>query len=152
MLEAWDSLKSDREDWDLCLIGGHKIKRKYAGIIAKDFIQPDNLIKEFTEVGCFVLPSRLEPWGVAVHEAAIAGLPMVLSDNVGSSSTFLINGWNGYSFKFNDTKQLARCMFKIIKAPLLRLQEMGKRSNEMSKRITPETSASNLISILKFKL
>ena len=152
LLEAWDSLKSDREDWDLCLIGGHKIKRKYAGIIAKDFIQPDNLIKEFTEVGCFVLPSRLEPWGVAVHEAAIAGLPMVLSDNVGSSSTFLINGWNGYSFKFNDTKQLARCMFKIIKAPLLRLQEMGKRSNEMSKRITPETSASNLISILKFKL
>ena len=43
----------------------------------------------------FILPSKYEPWGVVVHEAACSGLPLILSDSVGSRNELLINNHNG---------------------------------------------------------
>ena len=37
-------------------------------IEVRDFLQPHDLVKMIDSTGCFVLPSRFEPWGVVVHE------------------------------------------------------------------------------------
>ena len=65
-------------------------------------MQPEDLVRVIKNVGFFVLPSNFEPWGVVVHEFCAAGLPMLLSETVGSSSSFLINGHNGFLFKPNN--------------------------------------------------
>lgn len=44
-----------------------------------------NLMKQ---CGVFILPSRIEPWGVVVHEFSAAGFPLLLSDQVGSAESF----------------------------------------------------------------
>lgn len=53
------------------------------------FVQP----KDFSEVlaggGIFILPSRYEPWGLVVHEFALAGFPLVVSRAVGAGDRFL---------------------------------------------------------------
>lgn len=53
------------------------------------FVQP----KDFTDVlaggGIFILPSHFEPWGVVVHEFALAGFPLILSPAVGAADRFL---------------------------------------------------------------
>ena len=41
------------------------------------------------DASCFVMPSKKEPWGVVLHEMAIAGLPLLAARNVGASSQFL---------------------------------------------------------------
>ena len=152
MLESWKLLESEHKDWKLQLIGNGSLKtriKKRPDVIIKDFMQPKKLSKEISKAGCFVLPSLYEPWGVVVHEMAAAGLPLILSKKVGSASTFLIDGYNGYSFKQNDPYALSLCMKKIINTPDEILQSMSLASQSLSGRITPESSAYNLMSTNK---
>ncbi len=150
LLQAWKILESGRADWELHLVGDGKLKSELVasdGVIVKDFMQPEQLVKEAANAGCFLLPSRFEPWGVVLHEFAAAGLPLITSDVVGSASTFLISGLNGFIFKSNDSEALANRMQKIINMSDEQLLQMAMQSNALSQRITPETSACNLISL-----
>lgn len=121
------------------------------GVIVKDFMQPDKLVNEIADAGCFILPSRGEPWGVVVHEFAAAGMPLILSDAVGAASTFLVPGLNGYSFRTNDAAALAERMEQIIDSSDDELLAMSVASHRLSERTTPHTSAANLLSILDRK-
>lgn len=150
LLEAWRLIGDKREDWELHLIGNGSMKSQLEstpGVIIKDFMQPEFLLDEVANAGCFVLPSNSEPWGVVVHEFVAAGMPVIVSDVVGAASTFLISGTNGYSFKVNDPKALANCMKRIIAAPSEALLSMADISNKLAYRITPQTSANNLLSL-----
>lgn len=151
LLEAWRLLGENRKDWELHLIGTGSLRHTLAGVsgvVVKDFMQPDELVREVVASGCFVLPSRSEPWGVVVHEFAAAGLPLVLSDVVGAAAAFLINGFNGYKFKTNNAHSLCRSLSKVIMTSDAKLVEMGIVSHMLSARITPATSAQNLLGIL----
>ena len=53
------------------------------------FVQPNAFATVLKGGGVFILPSRFEPWGVVVHEFAIAGFPLVLSRQVGAGDRFL---------------------------------------------------------------
>lgn len=151
LINAWQSLCRNRDDWELHLIGNGSLKaslQAIAGVYVKDFLPPDLLAEEVAKSGCFILPSRAEPWGVVVHEFAAAGMPLIISDVVGAASTFLIPGLNGYSFKANDADELAEQMFKIINTCDAELREMSLESHKLSTRISPDTSAANLLSII----
>jgi glycosyltransferase involved in cell wall biosynthesis len=150
LLQAWEQLGAKKGDWELCLIGNGSLKAQLgatAGVVMKDFMQPEQLMQEVATAGCFLLPSRGEPWGVVVHEFAAAGLPLIVSDVVGASSAFLISGLNGFSFKVNDSKALADRMHQIINMTDQELHAMAVSSHALSQRITPETSACNLLSV-----
>lgn len=152
LLAAWKELGIWRRDWELHLIGNGSLKEKLTatpGIIINNFMQPDKLINEIPTAGCFILPSYGEPWGVVVHEFAAAGLPLILSDTVGASSKFMINGLNGFRFKNGDSKELLDCMRQIIEMNDEELVKMSMASHMLSSRITPETSAANLLGITK---
>jgi glycosyltransferase involved in cell wall biosynthesis len=150
LLQAWQQLGAKKGDWELHLIGNGSLKAQLeatAGVVVKDFMQPEQLMQEVANAGCFLLPSRFEPWGVVVHEFAAAGLPLIVSDVVGAASTFLILGLNGYSFKVNDPEALANRMHQIINMTDQELHAMAVSSHALSQRITPETSAVNLLSV-----
>ncbi len=151
LLSAWGILGDSRLDWELHLIGDGSLKtalRSTHGVVISDFMQPDKLMDATAESGCFVLPSRGEPWGVVVHEFAAAGMPLLLSNVVGAASTFLISGLNGFSFKVDDIQDLANRMRKIINLSDQELMAMAEASYTLSHRITPLTSATNLLSIV----
>jgi len=151
LLDAWKLIESNRDGWELHFIGNGSLKSKLTqedGIIVSDFMQPNELVKEIPKTGCFILPSRHEPWGVVIHEFASAGIPLVCSEATGAASTFLINNFNGFIFKNNNSNDLAKKMLKIINSTDKELFEMSKNSYEMGKRISPLSSAMNLLSIL----
>tara|TARA_A100001015_G_scaffold306867_1_gene401804 strand:- start:749 stop:1708 length:960 start_codon:yes stop_codon:yes gene_type:complete len=150
LVEAWKELGDDRGDWELNLIGnGSYLEslKNINGMNVFDFIQPEELIKEIPKMGCFILPSDREQWGVVIHEFVGAGLPMLLSDQIGSKNTFFIENFNGYSFKSKNVLSLVRCLKKIINSSDSELMKLGESSNFLSNRITPETSAMNLLSV-----
>lgn len=151
LLDAWKLIELNRNGWELHFIGNGSLKSKLTqenGIIVSDFMQPSELAKEIPKTGCFILPSRHEPWGVVVHEFASAGIPLICSEATGAASTFLINNFNGFIFKNNNSSDLAKKMLKIISCTDKELFKMSENSFEIGKRITPLSSATNLLSIL----
>jgi glycosyltransferase involved in cell wall biosynthesis len=150
LLKAWDSIE-DKKDWDLTLIGNGSLKEQFEklhGVIVKDFMQPDDLVNEISNYGCFLLPSRYEPYGVVLHEFAAAGMPLIASDCCGAAPIFVRTGYNGYQFKSGNALDLASKMKLLVNASDQELEVMGKRSIERSTIITAQTSAASLMSVL----
>ncbi len=152
LLEAWRDLESKRKDWVLHFIGNGSLKEKIQeskDLIIQDFLQPEILKKEIATSGCFILPSYIEPWGVVIHEFSAAGLPLLCSQTCGAAQQFLIDGLNGFSFQPRNKDALIQKMLQIINLSDVQLLEMSRYSNDIAKRVSPLTSASNLISILQ---
>lgn len=152
LVETWNSLADKRKDWELLIIGSGFLKnylQTKTGIIVRDFMQPKQLMNEISTAGCFILPSRSEPWGVVIHEFAAAGLPIICSDVCGAASEFIIHGFNGFKFESHDKDSLSRQILNIINADDRELSRMSECSHQLAQRITPALSAASLVSILK---
>ncbi len=152
LVSAWRSIYEHRRDWELWLVGNGSLRAwldNQKDLKVFDFMQPADLVKLTSKVGCFVLPSRSEPWGVVVQEFAAAGLPLILSDAVGAASTFLIHGHNGYVFSRKNPQSLEDTMKSVIQMSDAQLRKFGLASEELSVRITSRTSAANLMSVVQ---
>ena len=66
------------------------------------FVQPENLKDIIQDTGIYVLPSKYEPWGVSLHEMVSSGMPVLISENIGSKIYFL-------------KEKLTECPFRIPK-------------------------------------
>lgn len=74
-----------------------------------------------------VLPSRSEPWGVVVLEAAAAGLALVVSEVVGAAVELVRPGVNGAVVPPDDVAALRRALVEV--AP--EATRLGTRSSEI---------------------
>lgn len=151
LIQAWDNLKAERKGWELCFIGNGPLKSdliEKSDIILKDFMQPEKLIPEIENSGCFILPSRKEPWGLVLHEFSAAGLPIICSDVCGAAPVFVTPKYNGFIFNSNVVYSLENKMRKIINSSDQELNIMSKNSHEIGQRITPEIVAASLLSVL----
>ncbi len=60
----------------------------------RGYVAPEDLPARFAAADALVLPSLYEPFGVAVREAAAAGLPIVCSRTAGAAGDFAVEGRN----------------------------------------------------------
>ena len=152
LLEAWSSI-SDKKGWTLELIGDGPLKegfrQKYSDVIIKDFMSQSLLVEEAKKSGCFVIPSRFEPWALVIHEFAYAGLPIIASSQCGAARHFVINGHNGYVVKSGDVNSLRDAMNKVIDSDLETLIKYSKNSRCLAETVTPEIVADTLLSVIK---
>lgn len=104
---------------------------------------------QYLESDCiFCLPSRKEPWGVVVHEMASAGLPLLLSSQVGAAKDLLIDGWNGYSFEANSSFSLKESLLKLLTVSSTRRNKIGENSRILAQRFSPRIAAASLKSVI----
>lgn len=130
-----------KEPWDLVCAGTGVHAGMLAnqpGIIDRGFVQPDELPGLMAEASGFVLPSRREPWGVVVQEAAAAGLPLICSDSCGAAVHLLLDQYNGFLFSNEDAEHLAHCMMQLSNVSSDNWKQMSTRSHELSKKYTPK--------------
>lgn len=78
----------------------------------------------------FVLPSSSEPWGLAVNEAMCFGLPVIVSDRVGSGADLVKPGVNGYVYPSGHVAALSSSIEQAL-ACGKKLQAMGRESREI---------------------
>ena len=93
---------------------------------------------------CLILPSHIEWYGVVVHEAAVAGLPLICADGVGAVPHLLQDGFNGWTVAAGDVEDLADAMVRMSTAGEERLKEMSDGSRALGSRLTPRIWARNL--------
>lgn len=151
LLNAWREIKNKR-GWTLELIGEGPLKEwvrtNFPDVIVKDFMSQELLAKEAEHSGCFVIPSRFEPWALVIQEFAAAGLPIIATRQCGATRHFVLNGYNGYVVDADDVHDLASAMERIMDQDLSCLIKMGQRSRELAMQATPKFCAHTLLSIL----
>lgn len=158
LLETFSKLLAhypELQDWELLMIGNgplqQRLQNQYANIQQisfMSFVQPAALVQYYHQSLIFCMPSLFEHWGVVVQEAAAAGLTLLLSDTCGAVSTFLIHGYNGFVFDSNSKDDLQQKLYSLLNAAPTELQQMGKRSEVLSQRISQDIWVGNLKSVL----
>ncbi len=138
-------------DWELLCIGTGELyeqRMEHPQVKHLGFLQPIQLKEYMRDGGVFVLPSHFEPWGVVVHEFAMAGFPMILSDEVGASTQFLEDGVNGYIFEHKKIDDLIGKMKRMIVMSQEELVDMGQKSYNLSQTISEKIWADTIDRIL----
>lgn len=70
------------------------------------FIENNCLGKIYSEHDVFILPSKYEPWGLVVEEAIYWGLPVIVSNRVGSAIDMVKDLGTGCIFQSEDIDSL----------------------------------------------
>ncbi|MDX6424302.1 MAG: hypothetical protein QOI67_1773 [Gaiellaceae bacterium] len=133
---------------ELVLVGGGGDQQRLQGLAGERvrFEGPkarDELVAYYRDADVFVLPSRSEPWGMVLNEAAAAGLPLIATEESGAAQD-LIDG-NGFRVPADDVPALRDALRQLADDSDLR-QEYGARSLELAKRFTPEAWADGVAS------
>ncbi len=116
-----------------------------AGVEMLGFVQPDRLPDLLGRSGCLVLPSRFEPWGVVVHEATAAGLPVVCTSVCGAASRLVLDGYNGAVVSPGDADALARALARISHSGPDARRAMSAASRSLALQFTPDRWANHLV-------
>lgn len=102
------------------------------------------LREEYQQADMFVLPSRSDTYGVVTHEAAICGLPLLISKYAGSSETLVENGKNGYVIDPEDAKGFAAKLNELVMDKEKRIA-FGECSVTLAEKWSIENTARKLI-------
>ncbi len=155
LVEAFRNLQEEGlSGWELHLVGGGPRKdllEAGPGIRVTPFVQPDAIPEIFASAAVFALASLREPWGVVVHEAACAGLPLLLSGKVGAAADLLEEGKNGLLFDPHSPEDLSQKMAQLLTAPAATLAQMGAHSRKLAQKFSPQRWAETFLQMAQRK-
>ncbi|MCS4142564.1 glycosyltransferase family 4 protein [Salinibacter ruber] len=133
LVDAYRQYRDSVEDpWFLTCCGKGPLSDlldRTTGIDNKGFVQPGDMMGVWEQSGAFVLPSRFDPWPLALVEAAAAGLPVVCSDACGSAVEVVRHGYNGLKMPTASVDALAQA-FRRVHASRDDLPDWGRRARQ----------------------
>lgn len=94
------------------------------------FVNQSSLSSLFAACDMFVFPSQDEPWGLIVNEVMSAGLPVIVSDDVGAGADLVVGKGTGLVYPMGDVEALADAIERLVTTPELRV-DMGLRAVEV---------------------
>ncbi len=100
----------------------------------------EELPRWYAAVDVFVQPSRSETWGMAMTEAAVAGLPLVSSEAPGAAWDLIEQGVSGYRVPVEDETALRAILQRIAGDPDWRTNA-ARRTLELVATHTPDAWA-----------
>jgi len=153
LVAAFRQLEDRFPSWRLRMVGGGELVERYRvaspRIEVLGFRQPEELPEFFRDAGFLCLPSHAEHWGVVVHEACCAGLPVVTADNCGAAAALVHDGYNGFLCRPKSVESLRDALERLMELPVEQRIEFGRRSHELSRQITPRLWVAKLLSVLR---
>jgi len=125
LLQAFNlAVKKTRPRPYLVLVGEGELREKLKLEVAKYVLEDDVIFTGFVnqkDLVCyyqlcdlFVLPSKIEPWGLVLNEVMNLGKAVIVSDQVGSSKDLVHPKKNGVIYKSGDINGLAVAIQETI--------------------------------------
>lgn len=108
------------------------------------FVNQSLLGQYYAAADAFVLPSRVETWGMVANEAMLFGLPVLLSDQVGSSRDLVLPGRTGFSYEGGRADQLGAHIRWLVEHPAA-TRAMGDAAREHVARYNAEVATQGLL-------
>jgi glycosyltransferase involved in cell wall biosynthesis len=136
------------DPWPLVVAGTGPMAdaiRQTEGVEWLGFVQPGHLSAVLRSARALVLPSRFEPWGVVVHEAAAAGLSLVVSRAVGAGDEFVLHHDNGYVCAPSSSSDLLEGLLWCHGLSDVDAARARRRSLALSEAFSPERWAAEVI-------
>lgn len=141
IFDLWEAFKQtfavQEHDWELWCLGTGALydqRVNHERIKHLGFVQPNEMKTVFEQTGVFILPSRFEPWAVALQEFAIAGYPLIVSNKVGAATAFLEEGKNGIRFDAGNVEQLKNAMLHYIRMSDTDLFNQAQLSHQLGQK------------------
>jgi glycosyltransferase involved in cell wall biosynthesis len=100
----------------------------------------DELPALYADADVAVMPSRSDPWGMILNEAALVGLPLVSTTAAGAAHELIEEGVNGFRVPPGDPAALRAALVRLVDDEALR-KAAGERSREIAARFTPDAWA-----------
>jgi glycosyltransferase involved in cell wall biosynthesis len=100
---------------------------KVQDVVFGGFVNQAELPQVYAACDIFVLPSESEPWGLIVNEVMCAGLPVVVSDEVGCVPDLVKDGVNGKLVRAGDVGSLTTALRDLLGNPQ-RTESAGQQS------------------------
>lgn len=151
LVEAFAELSEIHADWTLTIIGGgpliEEYQHKYETVKLVGFVQPTEMKQYLVEATAFCLPSYHDAWAVVIHEAACAGLPIIATNVCGAVEAFVHDGYNGFLCEAKSQDSLKKSLEKVMTLDGEQIKELGSRSYALSKQLTPQLWANNIMRI-----
>jgi len=147
LLDAWIEYRYTGGTWPLVLVGDGPEAASLRSLAAASPFSQDvhfaghksssDLPPFYAFAGCFVLPSRREPWGLVVNEAMAAGLPVIVSSLCGCAEDLVVENQNGYTFNPAHPTELVSSLHQVAGASPEFLTSMRTHSVAQVAPFTP---------------
>jgi glycosyltransferase involved in cell wall biosynthesis len=136
---------ADGVDADVLLVGDGPDEKRIRDVAPRNVtfagrVERDRLPDWYARADAFVMPSRSETWGIAMNEAAAAGLPLIATDAPGAAYDLIDEGVNGYRVPVDDVPALRNALARVAADPGWRATA-GARTLELARAYTPEAWA-----------
>jgi glycosyltransferase involved in cell wall biosynthesis len=135
LIQAYQDYRQLVDDpWELVCCGQGTLKSQLAGqlgIIDRGFLQPAEMESIWQSAGAFILPSRFDPWPLAIVEAAAAGLPIICTDVCGSAVEVVRPWYNGLVIPEENAAALTQALLTFHQRHA-ELPAWGKRSQQLA--------------------
>ena len=130
LIEAFNSITLKKEEWKLIIVGNGDLKFSKLQLgknikVIKN-LPPSKLSPLYKKSSFFILPSLVDHWPLVVHEAALSGCFLLLSNKLGNIHEFS-NKTNSIIF---DPKSTHSIRSSFEKAMLLTNKELNVASRE----------------------
>lgn len=124
-------------------------EKNISNVIITGFKNQLEMPEVYAAADVFVLPSEAgETWGLVVNEAMCFGVPVIVSDMVGSGPDLVHAGVNGFVFRTGDNAALSRYLEELAGDEAKSIA-FGKRSLEIIKNYSFEKGIEGLREALK---
>jgi glycosyltransferase involved in cell wall biosynthesis len=149
LLDAFASVKRRFDDVALVLVGYGPARDLLKAQIARlnlvdvhfiDHVETSEMPRLYALADVFVLPSLEETWGLVVNEAMACGLPVIVTDRVGSSVDLVVDGDNGFVVPARDAAAIADRSVRLLEDSILRAH-FSECSADRILQFTPERAA-----------
>ena len=152
LVKAYQEYRLQTSDpWQLVCCGKGELEfhlQEQVGIENRGFVQPNQMISLWLNAGAFLLPSRFDPWPLALVEAAAAGLPVICTQVCGSAVEIIRTEYNGIIIPPNNHYALAKAMIKTHNN-YNKLPEWGKHAQEFAIPYGSDKWGSHWLDIIK---
>lgn len=141
LIESYRRYRDEVDDpWPLTCCGQGDLAgllRGAPGVEDAGFVQPGAMGGQLARAGVFVIPSRFDPWPLALVEAAAAGLPIICTDACGSAVENVRPFHNGFVVPVDSVRALCDAMVAMHERER-ELPEWGRRSHEFASAYSVE--------------
>ncbi len=149
LLDAYEIYRASASSpWNLRIAGAGSLSSeldRHETVVQSGFVQPAELGAWMMAIGCLVVSSRFEPWGVVISEGAAAGLPIIATDACGAVPHLVHDFANGRVARTGNAGSIAECMVYVAGLSDDERLAMGRVSRGLASPYTPARWADTVL-------